>query len=289
MPRGILALRAYQVGDTMHQHPGLAGAGAREHQDVRLLPVVRHDAALDGILETFDDGPPRFRRGLPRSLLAPIRQPPAQKVLLAKAEIVHSQPQGVSHGPEALLREFRHHVDLEHLFVVVEPEGFKVGLGEAASFRLEADGHGRPEHRQPPVQPNDLLLVEPQQGAIHQLTGTTNLAHQYHVGLDRRHQLAEGRLRQQVRAPASPRQTGEQMGQQTAGGYPSQLGSLFQCTPLASQRHLHGLRIPPPHPKASPIATLAAPIGGDAADDPGQAFRQGIGMTVVLEPLGGHA
>ena len=55
---GVLAPCAYQVCDTMHQHPRLAGAGPGKHEHVGLLPIVRHDSPLDGILKALDDGPP---------------------------------------------------------------------------------------------------------------------------------------------------------------------------------------------------------------------------------------
>ena len=61
---GILPPRANQVGDAMHQHPRLARAGPREHQDVRLLPIVSYNPALDWIVEALDDGAPGFRCGL---------------------------------------------------------------------------------------------------------------------------------------------------------------------------------------------------------------------------------
>ena len=66
--------------------------------------------------------------------------------------------------------ELHHHVDLQHLTFVVEPEWFEVGVGEAASLLLlrEADGHGRTEYRQTLVEADDLLLVQPQEGAVQQ-------------------------------------------------------------------------------------------------------------------------
>ena len=58
---GVLSPCAHEVRDSMHQHPGLAGAGACEHQHVGLLPVVGDDSLLDRIVQALDDGAPTIR------------------------------------------------------------------------------------------------------------------------------------------------------------------------------------------------------------------------------------
>ena len=50
---GILAPHPYQVCDAMHQHPGLAGAGAGEDEHVRPLPAVRYNPSLDGVVQAL--------------------------------------------------------------------------------------------------------------------------------------------------------------------------------------------------------------------------------------------
>ena len=137
------------------------------------------------------------------------RQPAVQKVLLAQVEVVHGQAQGVGHGFEALLGVLGHHVNLEHLLVVVELKGPEVGLGESPSFLLQADGHSRTKHRQALVQPDDILLVQPQQGPVPQLIGVPYLAAQAAVLPDGCQELAQGRFRQQVGAPGPTGQGGE--------------------------------------------------------------------------------
>ena len=62
----------------VHQHAGLAGTRAGQHEDVGLLAVVRDDAPLRGVVQALDDGPPGFRRGLARQIRA-IRQPAVQE------------------------------------------------------------------------------------------------------------------------------------------------------------------------------------------------------------------
>ena len=102
-PARVLAPRAYKIGDTMHQHPCLAGAGTGEHQHARLLPIVRHDAALNGISQAFDNGSPRLRRGLPTRFPCSLSGSQRRiKSSRSKHEIVHSQTQGISHRPKSL-------------------------------------------------------------------------------------------------------------------------------------------------------------------------------------------
>ena len=72
----------------------------------------------------------------------------------------------------------------------------------------------------------------------------------------------------------------------TPGSCTAQLGCPLQSPPLALQRHVDGFSITPPHSEASPAATLSAPVGGDAVDYASHTLRQGVSMTVVLEPLG---
>ena len=81
----------------------------------------------------------------------------------------------------------------------------------------------------------------------------------------------------------------EEMIQQASGSCTAQLGCSLQRPPFAAQRHVDGFTITPPHSEASPTAALAAPVGGDAIDYASHSFWQGVGMTVVLKPLGGEA
>ena len=145
----------------MHQYPCFAGAGTGEHQHVRLLSVVYHDAALNGVSQAFDNGSPRFRRGLPRNFSLSVRQPVAQKIISVQHEIVHCQTQGVSHRPKPPLRELRHNMDLQNLFAVVEFERCEIRLGETSAFRIQVDGHRRSKHRQTAIELDNLLLVKP--------------------------------------------------------------------------------------------------------------------------------
>ena len=80
---GVFAPHPQQVGDAMHQHPGLAGTRAGEHQHIGLLTVVGDDALLVGVLQALHDAAPRLRGGLAGQVLVPVRQPAAQEVRLA--------------------------------------------------------------------------------------------------------------------------------------------------------------------------------------------------------------
>ena len=65
-------------------------------------------------------------------------------------------------------------------------------------------------------------------------------------------QLAQGRLAsEQVRAPGSLWQRGEQVFHQPLGGSAAQLRGLHQRPPLALQRHLEGFGVPSAHTEAS--------------------------------------
>ena len=62
---------------------------------------------------------------------------------------------------EAPLGELGHHVDLAHRGVVMQSERLVVGLLEPARVAIQDDGHGRAEHGESAVEPDDLLLVQP--------------------------------------------------------------------------------------------------------------------------------
>ena len=157
----LFAAHPHQVGDPVHQHPRLARTGAGQYQDVRPLPVVGHDALLDGVPQILDDVPPRCGRGLAGEVPA-VRQPAAQEVFLLQAEIVHRQTVRFSRVLQAALRILGHDVNLSHLILVMKFERLEVRGAEVAPLPTQADGHGRAEHRQPLVQTNDLLVVQPE-------------------------------------------------------------------------------------------------------------------------------
>ncbi len=47
-------------------------------------------------------------------------------------------------------------------------QGHEIRFGEATPDRLEADGHRRPEHRHPFIEPDHLLLVQPEERPVQQ-------------------------------------------------------------------------------------------------------------------------
>ena len=268
-PARVLAPGAHQVRNAMHEHPGLAGTGAGEHQHVGLLAVVGDDALLRGIAQALDDCPPRFGRGLAFDFLAPIRQPASKEVPLLQAEVVHGQMQGVGHGLKAAPRVLHHHVDLCHLPPVVELERLEVRGGKTTPGHvlLELDGHRGSEDGETLVQPDHFLLVQPQECTLQQLLGMLCPALQNQIGFERLQQPAEGGLGQQIRPAASGRQAGEQVLQQAMRAFAPARRGFLQRAPLTLQRHLGRLRVALAHPQAAAAPAFAAAVEGDAAQD----------------------
>ena len=139
----------------------LPDPGTGEHQHVGLLAVVGDDALLHRVLEVLDDGLPRGGRGLPVDLPVPFGQPAAQELLLLEGKVVHRQPGRLGDGLQPALRELHHHVDLQDLSLVVKRQGLEVGVGEAPPVSLQTDPHGRAEHRQTFVEPDNVEFMQP--------------------------------------------------------------------------------------------------------------------------------
>ena len=140
---------------------------------------------------------------------------------------------------------FRHDVDLPHLVFVVDLKRPEVGVLETAPILDQADGHGRAEYGQTLVESDDLLLVQPQQGAVQELVRVLDPVRQLQVGSDGIQQVAERGLSQQIRAPAAQWQLAQQVVEQAVGCVAAQLRGFRQQLPVALQRHLHGLGIDP--------------------------------------------
>ena len=77
------------------------------------------------------------------------------------------------------------------------------------------------------------------------------------------------------------------MFQDASGGSPAHLRHLLQLSPLPQQGHVHHLLVPSSHGQASTAAPFAPAVGGDAAEDPPQPFRQRIVKAFVLQLLRG--
>ncbi len=77
-----------QVGDPVHEHPGLARAGARQHQHVGQLAVIGHDPGLDRVAEVLDDGAPRGGACLAPQFRTPGGEPAVDEALALEGEVV---------------------------------------------------------------------------------------------------------------------------------------------------------------------------------------------------------
>ena len=132
-----------------------------------------------------------------------------QEVFLLQAEIVHRQTVCFSRVLQAELRILGHDVNLSHLILVMKFERLEVRGAEVAPLSAQADGHGRAEHCQSLVQANDLLFVQPEQGAVEQLVVIFHAGFQLQVGADRLQEFSERGFGLEVRPPAALRQAGE--------------------------------------------------------------------------------
>ena len=164
----VLPAHPQQVSDAVHQNAGLARSRSRQHQHMGLVAIIGDDALLVGIVERRHDGLPRGRRGLARQFLFPAGQPALQKARFRQPEIIQRQLQSLRKGDERAPRILGHDVDLEPLGIVVQFQRLEVGLGEIATLGDEFERHGRTENRQTLAEPQDLLFMQPQQGAVEQ-------------------------------------------------------------------------------------------------------------------------
>ncbi|MOA04612.1 hypothetical protein D3C78_1241790 [compost metagenome] len=154
---------AQQVGDAVHDHPRLAGAGTGEDQPVAVV-VVGDDELLRGV-ERPDYGLPRGLAGGQGEDLVLAGEIAAQELLLAVAEVVQHQAQGGGHFLEGDFRILAHHVHLDAPLAVVLVEALEVLLEVALALALRADGdgHGPAHHGHAVVESQHLLLVQVQQ------------------------------------------------------------------------------------------------------------------------------
>ena len=151
--------------------------------------------------------------------------------------------------PRPFLRVLGHDMHLQSLLVVVKPERLEVRRPEPSPLRLEANGHCRTEHRQTLVQPNDLLLVQPQKRTVHEFGVIPDLTPQDQIGRDRVQELSQRRLGKQVRAPCSARKGGEQVVQQSLGRRSALRRGFDQRTPTRAATLPAGLPAPVPAPR----------------------------------------
>jgi len=147
--------------------------------------------------------------------------------------------QRVCHGLETQLGVFRHNVDLDNLFGIVQDELHEIRLGKSAFFLFQLDRHRRTENGQAFVEPDHFLFVQPQQRQVQQFGRLLYIGHQYLIGFNSSGELSQRGFRQEIGAALPLRQTIQKMGQQVLGGGTAQPRGFFQCTPIPLQRHLY--------------------------------------------------
>ena len=131
------------------------------------------------------------------------------------------------------------------------------------------DRHRRAEDRQPLAQRDHLLLVQPEQGALHQLGHVANAAAaQQGVAVQRGEQIAHRGFDLDVLAAAALGHLAHKMRQQQLGGLPAQDCRLFQHLPGPLQRHHQRVARDLAQPQVARAAVLVAPVARHAAQQP---------------------
>ena len=273
----------------MHQHAGFARSRPRQHQDIGLFAVVGDDSLLDRIVQVFDNAAPRSRRGLARQFLLALGQPAPHEIVAAQAEIIHRQAQRFGHRFQAALHVFGHHVNLHHLLVVMQLQWREIRLQKILPGLSQMDAHGRTEYRQALVETDHFLFVQPQQRTVEQFCGFFDASFQRDVGINRRQQLTQRGLRQQIDALLLVARHAEQMFDDHIGCSAAQCCGIFQRLPIALQRDEDRFRIHVFEADAAKAAVFIAAIAGQTANDARQFFRQGVAVPCIFQSLRGMA
>ena len=199
--------------------------------------------------------------------------------------------QGVGHADDAALGVFGHDVDLPGQLVVVQLQRQVVAFLELQlPVAFQVQGHRRAENGQPLVQAQDVLFVQPEQGAVDEFVDVPGFGGEQGVAGDAGGQFAQRRFSQQIDAARAAGQAGQPVGKQQAGGGAASFGGLVQRRPTAVEGYEHGFRVAAPLERdaAAPVRAVAA-IAGQALEDQAKALRQRLAVAFILEPLGEQA
>ncbi len=197
---GPLPSHLDQVGDAVHQHPGLARAGPGQHQHVGIFPGVGDDPSLHRVVQLLHDPAVVLRRGLQLQRVGLVGQPLGDELLLRHGEVVFRHGGGVLDPPEAAFRILLHDVDLLGLLAVVPVQRLVVLRAEGSPLPAQLYGHGGPQDGHSLAEADDLLVVEPEQRLLQDPVrvhhGREGLGFPEDPG-----EFPQGGVDQQVRAP----------------------------------------------------------------------------------------
>ena len=210
----VLTADADEVGNAMHQHPRLAGARPGQHQRVGVFPVVGDDGALVGLGQRFDDAFPGLRRGLPFQFIFAPGQPALAEDIARQAEVIHRQLQRIGHPFDAALGILGHDVNLPGQLVVMQLQRLVIAFLELqlpVAFQLQ--GHRRAEDGQPLVQAQDVLFVQPEQGAVDQFVDVPVFGGEQGIAGDAGGELAQRGFSQQIDPARAAGQAGQPVGE----------------------------------------------------------------------------
>jgi hypothetical protein len=263
---GLFPLHADQIGDAMDQNPGLAGPWTGQDQHIGLLPIIRHDPRLGGVVQSLHDAAPGFGRGLAPQLLSAARQPFLDEPIPVEREVILRELQGVRHRSKALFRIRGHDMGLESLFLVMQFQRLEVWLGEEPLARLQVNGHGGPEDGQALAQGHDTLFVQPEKGAVEEFRRIGCQRGELDVAVEGRHQRPQRRLDLDV---LSARVLGccllEQR-QQDPSCQPADLGRHRQRLPRPLKPDRQMLPIDLSNLQAADAVTLVSAVARDPTD-----------------------
>lgn len=266
-PTRIFTPNPDQIGNPVDKNPRFARSEAGEHQHVGLFAIVRYDLLLHWIVERLDDCFPGCPGRLASDFGATHGHPASQEGIAIQHEVVFREPQRPIHRIETRFGIGRHHMGLDRLLAVVLIERCEVLLGKTTAAWTQMHGHRRSEHRQPLAERHHLLLVQPQEGSLHELVHVLHGATKEGVAAERGEQIAHRGFDLEVLAARSFGQLSDQVGEKKFRGLPADRSRLFQHRPRALQGDHEGVARGFAQPDVAAPAILITPVPRNSAQE----------------------
>ena len=283
----VLAPHPDEVGDTVHQHPGLARPGPGQDQHVGALAVVGDDALLRAVAELRDDPVAVVGERVAPKRPFLVLEPLADELAPGEPEVVVRQTMrqpDVGQSEPGVLGD---HVDLRGLLGVVRLQRLEVGDGEASPLACDPQGHGRAEDRQAAIERDDLLLVHPQQRTVHQRLRIliVQLRGERQVVLDGLFEGAVRGLDQEIDPARAVGDLPDQVPEEPRRALAPQRRDAVDGGPVPTQPDPDGLHVAGADLEAALRIGFVAAVGGQAPEEAHQPLGQRIVDLLVAEPL----